>query len=298
MLTAFLDKVKEQNFNLYGIVVLKDGIQVASQRLRSDDRINLYSASKSFVSVAIGMAIDEGLLTPDDKIAPLFEDKIPADADPRYYDITVRNLLTMSSGHKKGMFFSSNDHTYTESDYVSFFYRQELEYDPGEQFVYNNGCTYMLSAVLQKKAGITLKQYLIPRLFTPLGIGNPQWFECPLGVTYGATGLFLRTDELAKFCQMLLDEGCYNGVQLVSSNYIKQASKVQIMSHYVESESLSYGFHFWQNSYENSYRADGMYGQIGMVFPSKNAVVAFTAHEESGVQDMMRAVYSEILPYL
>lgn len=295
MLSSFVQKIKEQKLNLYGIVVMKDGVQVASHRFRSDDRVNMYSTSKSFVSIGIGMAIDEGLLSLDEKIAPLFASKIPAGVDPRYYDITVQNLLTMSSGHGEGFLFSGNAHTYTESDYAAFFYQQELVYNPGERFVYNNGCTYMLSAALQKKAGVTLKNYLIPRLFTPLGIGNPQWFECPMGVTYGATGLFLKTDELARYCAMLLDNGRYDGVQLVSSDYIKQAAKAQIVNHSTEPESQTYGFQFWQNSFENSYRTDGMYGQIGMVIPSKNMVVAFTAHEEKGVYDIIRTVYDSLI---
>ncbi len=299
ILTNFRLTMAEKKIGIYGIVVRHKGEIVASHRWRSDDRVNLFSASKSFTSMAIGMAISEGLLTLDTKVAELFPDKLPENPDKRLFEISIRHLLMMSSGHSEGFLFSADPETYSVDDYVKLFFSKPMKYAPGERFVYNNGATYMLSAALQEKSGVRLKDYLLERLFYPLGIRAPQWYECPDRRTFGSTGLFLKTEELSRFCEMLRCGGVYDGKRLVYEEYIQQASSAQIKNSGFNTDpecAQGYGYQFWRCTYPNTYRADGMYGQLGVIIPDHELTVTINAHEEQRVYDMIRAIWDDILP--
>ena len=294
LLDTFVSKMDAHRFCIHGITVLQNGNTVAQHRWRRDDRENLYSASKSFVSIAIGMAIDEGLLSLTDLAADFFGDRIPAGADPRYSLITIRDLLTMASGHAEGFLFANQPHTYIEKDWVRYFFSQPLTYEPGSHFTYNNGCTYLLSAILTARTGQTVRDFLLPRLFDVLGIGNPQWFCCPMGVNTGGNGLFLTTDELARFGQMLLDGGVYGGKRLISKQYLDLATASQIET----DADGDYGFQFWMCREPNSYMASGKYDQLCIVVPERNAVVSITAHVEQDNKIVHDALWEDVIAKL
>lgn len=294
LVDSFVAKMDAHRFCIHGVTVLQNGKTVASHRWRRDDRENLYSASKSFVSVAIGMAIDEGLLSLTDCAADFFGERISAGTDPRYSLITIRDLLTMASGHAEGFLFANQPHTYTEKDWVRYFFSQPLVYEPGTHFTYNNGCSYLLSAILTAKTGLTVRDFLIPRLFDPLDIGNPQWFTCPMGINTGGNGLFLTTDELARFGQMLLDGGVYNGKRLVSKEYLDLATTSQIPT----DADGDYGFQFWMQREPDSYMASGKYDQLCIVVPRRNAVVSITAHVEQDNKIVHDALWNDVIAKL
>lgn len=293
LLNDFCAKMEEKRFEIHGVVVRKDGEIIASHRWRADERVHIYSASKSFASIGIGIARDEGLLDLDDKIAPMFSDKLGENPDERVFDISIRHLLTMASGHGEGFLFGKQKHTYTEKDWERFFFSQPLAYAPGEKFVYNNGCSYMLSAIITKKTGLSLRDYLLPRLFDVLEIGNPQWFSCPMGRSSGGNGLFLRTEELSRFGQMLLDGGVYNKKRVVSEEYLSMATTKQI-----DAGDYGYGFQFWICERPGSYMASGLYDQLAIVVPDKNAVVTVNAHVEKDNEQVHRAIWDDIIAKL
>lgn len=294
LLADFVEEMDAHRFCIHGITVMQGGETIASHRWRADNRENLYSASKSFVSVAIGMAIDEGLLSLVDRAADFFPGRIPTGADPRYSLITVRHLLTMASGHGEGFLFSSQPHTYIEKDWVRYFFSQPLAFDPGTHFTYNNGCTYLLSAILTARTGQTVRDFLLPRLFDVLGIGNPQWFCCPMGVNTGGNGLFLTTNELARFGQMLLDGGVYAGKRLISEEYLRLATTSQIST----DADGDYGFQFWMCREPDSYMASGSYDQLCIVLPRRNAVVSITAHVEQDNKIVHDALWNKVIARL
>lgn len=279
-LNDFIRRVEEEDLNVYGVSVRQHGRQLASHRWRANDRVNIYSVSKAFTSVGVGIALDEGLLTLGDKVAPLFEDKLPANPDPRLYDLTIRHLLTMSDGSEEG--YLSYNYSYPcIPDCAAHYFSQPRTFVPGEGFAYNNGAPYLLSAIITKKTGLSLRDYLIPRLFDVLEIGNPQWFACPQGINTAGSDLHLTTEEIARFCQMVLDGGVYNGTRIVSEAYLKEASQPQ--ANYIADSKADfdgYGYYFWINTAHRAFSATGLYDQFGMVLPDKDAVVAITSHNE------------------
>jgi CubicO group peptidase (beta-lactamase class C family) len=292
--------VAERGLGLYGALIYtkKDGS--VAHRWRSDDKVCLYSGSKTFTSLAIGICVDEGRLKISDRVVDFFPEykNISASADK---EICIRDLLHMASG--KGVFmFSVDEQTLYSTDWAELFFKEPQVREPGTFFLYSNACTYMLSRIVEKVSGETLRNYLLPRLFTPLGILNPQWHTCPRGHSLGGTGLFLTTEEFSRLGITLLHRGLYKDKRIVSEKYVAELSS-DIFDNKdcefkdVESKS-GYGYQVWKCSHEDAYRADGLYGQFSIVVPSKSAVVTVTAHEEKVPNDILRAVYKDILPSL
>lgn len=294
ILVDFKSTVLNNNLGVYGIHVYQNGITVAEYRFQSNDRVNLFSGSKTFVAIGIGIAIDEGLVKVDDYILNLFpEYKSIATTGSEL--IQLENLLMMTSGHNNEEFSFNN-----KIDRAELFFSTKIHTKPGKSFFYEDLCSYVLGRVVEKVSGVTLLKYLIPRLFKKLDIENPQWLTCQLGHTLGSTGLFLRTEEYSRIGILMLNNGVYNNQRVVSSDFIlKMKTKNIDTSNKVDSESKNgYGYHILKNSIPNSYRADGMYGQICAVFENYNAVVTYTGHNEQSGKDALRAVYKDVLPLL
>ena len=299
ILNRFRLTVMEQGLGLYGITIYQEGEGVLSHRWRSDDSECLYSGSKTFTSLAIGICRDDGRLSLTDRVLDFF---------PEYRSIavegsdkaTIRDLLHMASG--KGAFmFSVDERTQLEVDWAELFFKEPQVGEPGAKFYYSNACTYMLSRIVEKVSGVLLRDYLVPRLFTPLGIHNPQWHTCPKGHTLGATALYLKTAEYARLGMVLLNSGIYEDRRIVSKEYLTEAVNdiIATKDWSQDAECMAgYGYQLWQCAPEGVFRADGMYGQFCIVVPDKGAVVTVTAHEERNQNDILRAVYHDIFPEL
>ena len=279
----FVDELQKLNY-VHSFVLLKDGKLVAEGYWAPYDAETphaLYSLSKSFTSMAIGLAIQDGELTLEDRIADIFPEE-SAEISEKYRSVTVRDLLTMRSGHAPGIEVDSMD----SDDWVRNFFSQEPNGEPGETFAYNNGATYMLSAIFRKVTGETVHNRLKRDVFEPLGFEETTWETCPQGTPQGFSGLSVRTRELARFGQLLLDKGVADGKQLLPADYIAEATSMQVPADPVYINPLSswgqgYGYQFWRCPYDN-FRGDGAYGQYCLVMESENAVLAIN----SGVPDM------------
>ncbi len=299
MLNQFRLTVLEKGLGVYGINVYRKGEEI-SYHWRSDDKVCLYSASKTFTSLGVGICQDEGRLKLSDTVLGFFPE-YKGIASEHSEDITIRDLLHMASG-KNVFYFSCDEEKMKTHDWAELFFEDPMKCKAGEVFFYSNACTYMLSRIVEKVTEVTLRDYLVPRLFTPIGIFNPQWHTCPGGHTLGATQLYLTIEEFALLGRVLLNGGTYNGRRIVSHEYIKKATTDLIANAncgFNDSESAAgYGYQLWKCSYEDAYRADGMYGQFCIVFPDKDAVITVTSHEEHNANDILRAVYKDIVPYL
>ncbi|MBY9078386.1 serine hydrolase [Paenibacillus sp. HN-1] len=278
-------------------MLLRDGHVVAEgwwHPYRRELPHSLFSLSKSFTSAAIGLAVSEGLLKTEDSVISYFPEHAKGEPDERLSSMTIRHLLTMSSGHGGETLISVNRDNH--KSWSEIFFSAPLEYEPGSQFVYNSGATYMLSAILQKVAGMTMLDYLRPRLFDPLGIVNPFWETCPDGITAGGWGLYLRTEDIAKFGQLLLQEGIWNGTRLLDSGWIQEATSKQISNGDAEDSEWSqgYGYQFWRCRY-GAYRADGAFGQLCVVMPEQRAIFAATAAVDD-IQAVLSTLWKHILP--
>lgn len=254
----------------------------------------LHSVSKSFNAAAVGLAIEEGKLHLDDHVLKFFPADGPADPSDNLKAMTVRDLLTMSCGH------DTETKAMGGGPSVKQFLAHPVPYKPGTHFQYNTMGSYVLSAIVTKVTGKASLEYLKPRLFTPLGIENPRWDSSPEGNSLGGYGLWLRTEGMAKFGQLYLQMGKWNGKQLISRKWIEESTKKQISNEHESHAKIGpdwqqgYGFQFWRCRH-NAYRADGAAGQFIVVMPDQDVVVAITA-DTGNMQGELDDIWDHLLP--
>jgi len=297
-MNRFAKAIEDRGLTVYCAVVRQHNEQVGEYLWRADDRVHLHSLSKSFTSCAIGMAIEEGLMGLDDQVIAYFPEKLDKEPDEWLKKLTVRHCLIMSPGHSSGILMGNQRDALEDTDWVHYFLNYGMDFEPGTQFAYDTGATFICSAILQKITGQTVLEYLKPRLFDVLGIRNPQWFTSPDGISVGGAGLHLTAEEISRFGQMLLDGGVYNGKRVVPEWYLKLATSKQIDNDGTPDWRCGYGFQFWMCQHEGVYRGDGANGQYCIVIPSKDATVAITSYEKKDLQGILDCVWEEILPQL
>jgi CubicO group peptidase (beta-lactamase class C family) len=295
ILEGFIKINAEQDLRVRQIHVYIEGYRPIYHEFMRSHRENLFSASKVYTSIAIGMAIDEGRFDIDDYVIDLFPHFKPI-ADNKVKKVTVKNLLQMNSG-KEGLFF--HKHPYKSYvDYAEVFFRESVQHDPGTGFCYNNLNSYMLSRIIEQVSGQKLRDYLENRLFKKFGYFNTQWETCPNGHTMGLDGLHLRTDEFAQVGQLLLQQGRWNEEQLISETYVQKMSQDLISTAKEESEletQQGYGYQVWKGVYEDSFRADGLNGQFCIIYPNKKSVVTVTARQEWNPYKIISTINEQII---
>ncbi|MDH2445406.1 serine hydrolase [Amnibacterium sp. CER49] len=277
-LARFAAAVDAERLGVHGVHV-RVGDEAATHRWRSDDRENLYSVSKGVCALATGMAIDERLLTLDLRVGDVFP--APALGDG-VADVTLRHLLTMSSGIDFSWF---GHEPIPWPDLAAEMLRRPT---PGRRFQYSDASTYVAMRMLGMVVG-DVRDWLMPRLFDPLGIDNPQWHRCPLGHIIGGTGLELRTEELARIGDVLLDRGRRQGRVLVSPEWV-DAMHADWIETGRPAPMDRYGLATWAGPGE-SWRFEGRYGQFVVV--NGHAVVTITGHEEE-LEDRISALAVEV----
>jgi CubicO group peptidase (beta-lactamase class C family) len=287
----------ERNLGVYGVHLHQAGQGDIEHRFRSDDRVHIWSASKTFTSVAVGMAVAEGRFELSDKVLGFFPEFAEAAAEGSAA-ITVRDLLRMAAGKDYEFFQETDPAVLEDTDWAQLFFAGEQTRPPDTRFFYANACTYMLGRVVEATSGQVLVDYLKPRLFRPLGIYNPWWNTCPRGHSLGGYGLQLRTSELAKLGRLLLQEGIWEDREIVPSGYVAamHTDVIDPVRHFDDAESnVGYGYQVWLNTTPGTFRADGMYGQFSIVAPGKQAVVTLTSHNEVSTGDIIRAAFTDII---
>lgn len=303
-LLAFLDAIEAEHrretprVEVHSVMVVRNGHVITEgwwDPYAANYNHMLFSLSKSFTSTAVGFAIDEGYFTLDDRVVDFFPDDAPVAPSDTLMRLTVRHLLTMSAGHE-----SENR---TSANWVRSFFEQPMVREPGSTFHYNSLATFMLSALVQQMTGETLMAYLTPRLFEPLGIDGALWVSSPRGINTGGWGLNLITEAITKFGLLYLQNGQWNGEQVVPAWWVEAATASQIETRNPATSDVDaatndwaqgYGYKFWQTTH-NAYRGDGAFGQFALVLPEQNAVVALT----SGSRDMqaeLNLIWDHLLP--
>jgi CubicO group peptidase (beta-lactamase class C family) len=219
-----------------------------------------------------------------------FGDELPEQPSANLNAMRVRDLLTMNAGHQEEVNLREAE------NWAKAFLAHPVPHKPGTHFRYNTPATYMLSAIVQKVTGETVLDYLTPRLFEPLGIEKPRWDTSPQDISIGGYGLFLRTEDIAKFGQLYLQKGQWNGKQLIPANWIEQATSKQVSNGSNPSSDWDqgYGFQFWRCRH-GAYRGDGKDGQFCIVLPEQDAVVAITANTRN-MQAELNLVWDKLLP--
>jgi hypothetical protein len=298
---AFLEAVAKSKHEFHSFMLLRHGQVIAEgwwSPYRPEFNHMLYSLSKSFTSTAVGLAVSEGRLTVDDAVISIFPTELPEQVSDHLRALKVKHLLTMSVGHAQ-----DSTHTlWSEENWVRKFLSLPIANAPGSVFLYNSGATYMLSAIVQKLTGQKVIDYLTPRLFQPLGIFGMTWETCPRGINTGGWGLSARTESLAKFGQMYLRQGAWNGRQILPAPWVAEATTFKIQQPGQNLEHLKqtsdwhqgYCYQFWRCRH-NAFRGDGAYGQYTIVLPEQDAVIAITS-ESSSMQGELDLVWEHLLP--
>ncbi|WP_235034261.1 serine hydrolase domain-containing protein [Roseiconus lacunae] len=295
-ITSFIKAADAEVDSMHSFMLVRHGKVVAEcwwAPEAADKPHILWSLSKSFTSTAVGLAAEEGRLDIDDPVLKFFPDEAPANPSDHLKAMRVRDLLTMTAGHDPLPRLAEEDH------WVKKFLETPVPNQPGTKFLYNTPATYMQSAIVQKVTGQTVRDYLMPRLFEPLGIDEPTWDASPQGISIGGYGLYLKTEDIAKFGQLYLQRGRYNGKQLVPADWIKLATSKQTENADAPSGRnpdwrQGYGFQFWRCRH-GVYRGDGKDGQFCVVMPKFDAVVVMTANSRD-LQGQLALVWEHLLP--
>ena len=288
---------------LHGFVIVRHGKVIAEGSWKPFDTLNethmLYSHSKSFTSSAIGFLADEGKIDLDERIVDIFPEDVPEKPDPRLGELRVRDLLTMNVG-------ADRDHTIgrNPSEWTKWFMKKELQRRPGTGFKYDSDATYMLAAIVEKKSGEKMMDYLKRKMFDKIGITKAWTTYSPEGIPCGGWGMNMTTRELARFGQLYLNRGKWEDEYLLSPFWVDLATARHTWSGWqnIGVKSLGegsdweqgYGFQFWRCAH-GAYRADGAAGQYTVVMPEQDMVVSIHA----GLGDMQKElnlIWDNLLP--
>jgi CubicO group peptidase (beta-lactamase class C family) len=292
----FVEAADKQVDAMHSFMLVRHGQVVAEgwwSPYGAQTRHSMFSLSKSFTSTAVGLAVADGKLSVDDEVLKFLPEDAPAEPGANLKSMRVQDLLRMSTGqHAEEVAKFSFD---SQEKLTKLFLSLPVEHKPGTHFYYNTPATYMASAIVQKATGMTVFDYLRPRLFDPLGIENPTW-ESRQGITFGGSGLHIRTEDIARLGQLYLQEGKWHGQQLVPAAWVEAATARQTSngSNPASDWEQGYGYQFWRCRH-GCYRGDGAFGQFCIVMPEQDSVVAITSGTRN-LQGVLNLVWDKLLP--
>jgi CubicO group peptidase (beta-lactamase class C family) len=297
----YLNAVEQSNHKFHSFMLLRHGKVIAEgwwDPYRPDLKHTMYSLSKSFTSTAVGFAASEGLLSLDDKVVSFFPEDLPDTVGPYLAQLTVKDVITMTTGQDP----DPTGIVARDSNWVKTFLATPIVHEPGSTFLYNTLGTYMLSAIVTEASGEKVIDHLKPRLFEPLGITDIDWEVDPQGRNTGGWGLRIRTEGMAKFGQLYLQNGMWNGERVLPESWVEEATTASILQAPELPDSVrqssdwlqGYGYQFWRCRH-NAFRADGAFGQFVIVMPDQDAVVVITS-ETADMQGEANLVWDYLLP--
>lgn len=275
---ALLDWFEQRAVEGHSIMVVRHGHVVAEgwwTPYSADRPTLLYSVTKSFTSIAVGLVISDGLLALDDRVVDVLPDHVPDDVSEQGRRITVHHLLSMTVGHGTDSLTEAWERE--PGDLVNGFLRVPFSEVEGSRFVYDNATTFLLARIVERVSGRDLRELLDERLFRPMGIDHAEWDRVASGKAFGFHGLHLTTEAVAAFGELLLRGGRWGDQQLVPREWVELATRPHSDIPPVEDDSArGYGYQFWIS--ENGFYADGAFGQHCVVIPALDLVVVVTSH--------------------
>jgi len=304
ILSDLIESVKEQNLHVLNVVVRQNGHIIAKHDFEEEKPTLLWSVSKTFTSMAVGIAISEGYFKIDDHVIDFFTNIQTEDISEYLKEMTIHDLLCMGAGHEECPVSKADRESGKEWNITQLFFNEPIIFKPGTHFTYDNSVTYMLSKIISITTGKNLDDYLDEKIFQYLDIPKPKWDTCPKGIPQGFSGLHLIAEQLSKFGQLILDNGVREGKQLIPSSYIKQATSVQIKTDdftpyfATKDHHQGYGYQIWMNSYSNSYRMDGLLGQYVVMLPDKNAVITYVSNEQENMTGVLELTWNTLVDKL
>ncbi len=288
-------QVQRDQVRIDSFVLVRHGKAIAEAYVypyTATTKHTLYSVSKSFTSALLGIAIEQGLFTGvDEKVEDIFNDVTTQPLAANMHAMRLRHLLTMSTGHAT----DTTGRITATTDWVKAFMELPVENVPGSGFVYNSGATFMVSAAIQRRSGVNALTYASRYLFPALGITDYSWDAGPGNISCGGWGLSLRPLDMAKFGQLYLHNGRWNGQQIVPEAWVAESSRKQISNGTEGFWGSGYGYYFWLNDF-GGYRADGALAQYIFVLPAYDAVAVFTCNLSSDTELPARLMRNYVLP--
>lgn len=280
LLVDLFNKIDDDSINIHSMMLLKNGSRVfkaSAYSFDEDTKENVYSVSKAFTSIAIGILVDKELIRLDTPVLYFFSNEVK-NYIKEYEALQIKHLLTMSVVQKEDLFFELDK----MDNVIEAFFNQPLTAKFGEKFMYNNYATFILSAIVSKVTGKSLNDFLDEYLYKIIGIEKPRWDELK-GYSLGASRLYLSANDMARFGLLLLNDGLWKSKRVVSSKYLEEATKLQIKTNYDDSnfdyDKFGYGYLFWMNSF-GDYRASGSYQQHIVINKEYGLVFVLKAFEE------------------
>ncbi len=282
----YFEKENNNDVDIHTLQIWKDGkclLRIAPDPYSCEDKKELYSLSKSFVSTAFGLAYDRGLISPDDKIIDLFPESLPEKYDPNLEKVTFSHVLSMNSGHERCVM----PWMFRSDDPVKEFFSQPFPYEPGTHFAYNTGCSCLVSAAINKVTGMNAMDWLQTYFFTPMDMENMIFNTVYSGINEGGIGIQASSDDIAKLGLLYLNKGVFNGKRILSEKWVELASTPHSDNSGNGSKDwcAGYGYQFWKCA-DAGYRGDGACGQLCIILPEYNGVIAVQAM----VGDMQREI--------
>ncbi|NLC69010.1 MAG: serine hydrolase [Clostridiaceae bacterium] len=265
----FLERIDSQQTCMHGFLLLRNG-QVAAEGYWAPYSENsmhrMYSVSKSFVSLAVGLLIDEGRLKLDDCVVKYFGDKAPGDIHPYLAQATVRDLLMMATPN------SSNSYTRYDNDWAATFFNKKPSHPPGTIFSYDTAGTVILNTIVERISGVPFLEYMRDKLLDPIGFSKDAWcIKTPEGTSWGGSGVICRLKDMARLAYVCLNGGRWGDRQLLSEKYIREATSKQIDNSLIGKNG--YGYQIWMER-DNGFSFRGMGSQFAFCFPGKDLLFA------------------------
>lgn len=275
--------------DMHSVVVMRHGKvigEIYPKPYAPEYRHTMYSCSKTFAGIAVGLAISDNRLRLEDRVATFFPEYLPDTVSKDLADMNVKHLLTMASGVKPDWNLRSR-----RTDWIRGFLEKPVV-APGTKYAYDSMVSYMLCAIVQRVTGKKVTEYLQERIFTPMNVTEWAWEESPEGINTGGWGVHIQPESLAKFGQLILNEGKWEGKQLVPSEWIHEMCKEQM-----ETGREIYGYHIWHcGGYKGAVRADGALGQYVISILDKDMVVVMTEATLGNGRDQRRLIWDILLP--
>ena len=283
MLANMLEVIQKEDYAVDSVVVVRNGYMVVDATVypfKPGSRHIIYSCTKSVVSALAGIAIDEGYIEGvDQPVLDFFPERTAANLDADKQAMTLEDVLTMSTGLE-----CRDSYLYRwrglrqmeqSDDWVQFMLDLPMAEEPGTRFEYCNGASFLLSAIIQETTGMSALEFANEHFFGPLGIVNVEWSSNPQGITIGWSDLHLTPHDMAKIGYLYLNEGWWDGEQVVSAEWV-EASTHEHISATLED---GYGYQWWIDD-SSIYMALGYAGQFIFVIPDKDMVAVFLSDLE------------------
>jgi CubicO group peptidase (beta-lactamase class C family) len=288
VLVTALRRIREENLDVHSLIVIRNDKMILEAYVHPydvDSLHNVKSVSKSIISALVGIALREKVLDNlDQKVHEFFPEYFSDGGDPRKKEISLRHLLTMTSGLDLDENGPKMQWVFASKDWIKTAFGMKMAADPGKRFLYSTPLTHTMSGILTETSGTSLFDFAKELLYGPLGIEDVRWSQGPKGYYFGGAELFLKPRDMAKFGLLFLHEGVWKGKQVVPAEWVRESTRNQLGP---ETCCGRYGYWWWMTG-EEDYAAMGWGGQRIGIDPARNLVVVSTAADRWAFDKVFR----------